>query len=54
MDPNMINRLVGPCSGSHFLLSLPSLYHFDTDHVPINPFSYFFHSQKAAVDGSIV
>ena len=39
MGPNMINRLVVPCPGNHLLLSLLSLYHSDTDHVPINPFS---------------
>ena len=42
MGPNMINRLVVPCPGNQLLLSLLSLYHFDTDHVPINHFSYFF------------
>ena len=35
--PNMINRLVVPCPGNQLLLSLLSLYHSDTDPVPINP-----------------
>ena len=39
MGPNMINRLVVPCPGNQLLLSLLSLYHSDTDHMPINPYS---------------
>ena len=39
MGPNMINRLVVPCPGNQLLLSVLSLYHSDTDHMPINPYS---------------
>ena len=42
MGPNMINRLVVPCPGNQLLISLLSLYHSDTDHMPINPYSYLF------------
>ena len=44
MGPNMTNRLFVPCPGNHLLLSLLYLHHSDTDHMPINPFSYFFSS----------
>ena len=37
--PELINRLVVPCPGNRLLLSLLSLYHSDTDHMPINPYS---------------
>ena len=39
MGPNIFNRLVVPCPGNQLLLSLLSLYHSDTDHMPINPYS---------------
>ena len=42
MGPNMTNRLVVPCPGNHLLLSLLSLYHSDTDHVPMNPYSHLY------------
>ena len=45
MGPNMTNRLVVPCPVNQHLLSLLSLYHSDTDHLPIiNLFSYLFFS----------
>ena len=42
MGSNMINRLVVPCPGNQLLLSLLSLYHSDTDNMPINPYSKLF------------
>ena len=42
MGPNMINRLVVPCPRNQLILSLLSLYHSDTDHMPINPYSLLF------------
>ena len=42
MRPNMINRLVVPFPVNQLLFSLLSLYHSDTDRMPINPFSLLF------------
>ena len=42
MGPSMINRIVVPCPGNRLLLSLLSLYHSDTDHMPINTYSQLF------------
>ena len=37
--PEYDQSLVVPCPGNQLLLSLLSLYHSDTDHMPINPYS---------------
>ena len=42
MGPNMTNRLVVPCPGNHLLLTLLFLYHSNTDHVPMNPYSSLY------------
>ena len=39
MGPNMINRRFVPCPGNQLLFSLLSLYHSDTDHMPIKRWS---------------